>query len=547
MGRHADPSAPTRSVSPVLIAAGVVVLLLVGGLAWWGLASSSGDDGPCAAPRDVRVVVAPELGGLVKDLLAEPVAIGEDACAVAAVSTQAPLETVANLRALEDSAVPEIWVPDSTLWGTRAGGVQLDSAGSMTSSPVVLATNQTAADDLGWVEDPPTWGEVLDAQRPLAVPDLNATVEALMAMAAVHASLGGGDEADNRVVQVALAAARGTVPAPAEAIAAAVEGGVDAPLGALSEQEVLATNREAGTTALVAMYPADGSPVLDYPVLRVGAEDRAMRAAVDAVVGVLTSDEAQRAAQDLGFRGADGAPPTGDLAGIREEAPEELGLDATAVQQLLSRLASLATPSRLLAVLDVSTSMRAPVDGGTRATLARDAAKSALALLPESAAVGLWVFAYQLQGDQDWTELVPLRPLAADADGVPQRQVLSSALDTVPDRLSPGGTGLYDSALAAVRAARESYDPDYVNSVVLITDGTNEDDDQGISLEQLLSSLRAEADPDRPVGVYGIALGEDADLAALEQIAEATEGGAYSAVDPSDLQSVLFSALAGRR
>ena len=41
--------------------------------------------------------------------------------------------TVANLRALEDSAVPEIWVPDSTLWGTRAGGVQLDSAGSMTS------------------------------------------------------------------------------------------------------------------------------------------------------------------------------------------------------------------------------------------------------------------------------------------------------------------------------------------------------------------------------------------------------------------------------
>jgi hypothetical protein len=161
--------------------------------------------------------------------------------------------------------------------------------------------------------------------------------------------------------------------------------------------------------------------------------------------------------------------------------------------------------------------------------------------------VGLWVFAYQLDGSRDWVELVPTRTLAADADGVPQRQVIASALDTVPDRLTPGGTGLYDSTLAAVRAAREDYDPDFVNSVVIITDGTNEDDAQGISLDQLLQTLREEADPDRPVGVYGIALGEDADLAALEQIAEVTEGGAYSAVDPSDLQSVLFSALAGRR
>lgn len=514
---------------------------------WWQATSSSDDEGPCADPRAVRVVVMPEVGGLVKDLLAEPVSIGDDACAVATVSTQAPLETVANLRALEDSAVPEIWVPDSTLWGARAEGVQLESAGSLTSSPIVLATNQTAADNLGWVDDPPTWGEVLDAGRPLAVPDLAANIEALSAMAAVHASLGGGEEADNRVVQVALTAARGTVPAPAEAIAAAVEGGADAPLGALSEQEVLATNREASATDLVAIYPADGSPVLDYPVLRVGAEDRATRAAVDAVAEVLTSGEARAAAQDLGFRGAEGAPPTGDLAGLREEAPEPFPLDATAVQTLLQRLASLATPSRLLAVLDVSTSMRAPVGEGTRATLARDAAKSALSLLPDSAAVGLWVFAYQLEGGQDWLELAPVRGLTADAGGVPQRQVLAGALDTVPDRLTPGGTGLYDSTLAAVRSAQDGYDPDFVNSVVLITDGTNEDDDQGISLEELLDTLRAEADPERPVGVYGIALGADADLAALEQIAEATEGGAYSAVDPGDLQSVLFSALAGRR
>lgn len=549
MGRHADPTARVRAVPPaVLIAAGVVVLLLVGGLVWWNAAStgSSGSGAPCPDPRPVRVVVMPEVGGLVEDLLADPIPLGGDACAVAQVSTQAPLETVANIRALGDGALPEIWVPDSTLWGTRTENVPLESAGSLTSSPVVLATNEAAAENLGWVEDPPSWGEVLAAERPLAVPDLAATIEALMAMAAVHASLGGGEEADNRVVQVALTAARGTVPSPAEAIAAAVEGGADAPLGALSEQEVLATNRESGVTGLVAIYPTDGSPVLDYPVFQVGTDSREIRDAVAAVTDVLTSDTARRAAQEIGFRGPDGAPPLGELPGLRKDAPEEFALDATEVQTLLARLASLATPSRLLTVLDVSTSMEAPVDGGTRATLARDAAKSALALLPEEASVGLWVFAYQLAGAADWDELVAQRTLAADAGGVPQRQVLASALDTIPDRLTPGGTGLHDVALAAVRAAQKGFDPDYVNSVVLLTDGTNEDDD-GISLDELVETLRSEADPDRPVAVYGIALGEDADLGALERIAEATGGAAYSAVEPSDLQSVLFSALAGRR
>jgi hypothetical protein len=80
----------------------------------------------------------------------------------------------------------------------------------------------------------------------------------------------------------------------------------------------------------------------------------------------------------------------------------------------------------------------------------------------------------------------------------------------------------------------------------MVTDGTNEDDEGGLPLERLLAVLRTEADPDRPVKVIGVALGPDADLAALEQIAEATDGAAYSAVDPADLQTVLFDALRQR-
>jgi hypothetical protein len=80
---------------------------------------------------------------------------------------------------------------------------------------------------------------------------------------------------------------------------------------------------------------------------------------------------------------------------------------------------------------------------------------------------------------------------------------------------------------------------------VLITDGEN-DDPSGIALPALLDTLRAEADPARPVKVIGIGLGPDADLDALRQIADATSGAAYLAKDPQDLQSVLFDAIRRR-
>jgi hypothetical protein len=341
-----------------------------------------------------------------------------------------------------------------------------------------------------------------------------------------------------------LAAARTTPIAPADALAAGAAGGADAPLVPVSEQEVFRANQDTKDPSLIAVYPTEGSPVLDYPVLRVG--DR-MSPAVDAVVRALTSDRAQTQVRKAGFRGPKGqAPPgAGERTGIQDGVPGVLALDPAEMQGLFARLSSLAKPSRLLAVFDVSTSMRARVGDHTRATLARDAAKSALGLFPDNAAIGLWVFARKLDGDTDWTELVPTRALAADADGRPQRAVLADALDSIPSRLSPGGTGLYDTTLAAVRAARANYDPTAVDSVVLVTDGKDEDGNS-IGLADLLQTLRGEVDATRPIKVIGIALGPDADMDALQQIAAATGGAAYSAVDENDLQAVLFDALRQR-
>ena len=548
MGRHADTTAQRRTARPApvaIVVALVVVALVAGGLVWW-LSSGSGGGADCDDTRTVRVTVAPEMGVVAQGLLDQSQDLGGGACALAEVTAQEPLQTVGDLTALEGSALPQVWVPDSSLWAVRAGDdAGLDPSGSMARSPVVLGTSRAAADQLGWSTQPPGWRAALSGQRPIAVPDLAASAEGVAALAAVQTSLGGGDQADNAVVAAVLAARRGPAVSPADALTAAAADDVEAPLVPVSEQEVISLNRATPDSALVAVYPAEGSPQLDYPVLRVGSVSDEDRPAVDAVIRTLTSEAARTAVLDAGFRDAEGNPPTEPGPGVQEQAPQALEVDTEQVQGLLGELARLAAPSRLLTVFDVSQSMEAPAGDGTRATLARDAARSALALIPGTSSIGLWFFAYQLQGEQDWIELTPIRGLEEEVEGTTQRDVLDAALDTIPERLSRGGTGLFDTTLGAVRAAREEYDPGAVSSVVIVTDGTNEDD-TGIALDELLRTLQDEADPSRPVKVIGVALGPDADIAALEQIAAATGGAAYSAVDPTDLQDVLFDALRQR-
>ncbi|MBB3676937.1 substrate-binding domain-containing protein [Modestobacter versicolor] len=555
MGRHASQRAHRRARTglagrPALLG-GLAVLLvavLAAGLVWW---TSRDDDAVadapgCADEQTVRVTVAPEVESLVRELLAEPPSLGGDSCAVAELTAEEPLQTLADLGALGSDALPQVWVPDSSLWAARAGDAGLVPSGSLATSPLVLATSRAVAEELGWLETPPSWGEALTTDRPLAVPDLAESAEGISVLGAVRQSLGGGEAADNAVVEAVLAAGRGDVPTVGDAITAGTEGGADAPLVPLSEQEVLTANRAAGSDSLVAVYPRDGSPSLDYPVLRVPTREEDQDAA-SAVAEVLVGAQVNARARAAGFRDHQGAAPdgAGTGTGIQEAAPRALQLDGAAVQALLGRLSSLATPSRLLTVIDVSTSMNAPAGDGTRATLARDATKSALTLLPDSYSGGLWAFAYQLDGERDHVELAPIRTFGADAGGKSQRQLLNEQFDSVPSLLQPGGTGLYDTTLAAVRASRDAFDARSVNTVVLITDGENEDD-TGIQLDVLLDTLRSEADPNRPVKVVGIALGPDADLGALEEIAGATGGAAYQALDPEDLQSVLFDAIRRR-
>jgi hypothetical protein len=177
----------------------------------------------------------------------------------------------------------------------------------------------------------------------------------------------------------------------------------------------------------------------------------------------------------------------------------------------------------------------------TKLDLAVAASRRALASFAPDSDLGLWEFSTHLAGSRDYTELVPLGPLSAPLRGATRRETVDNALASIQVR-PHGDTGLFDTTLAAFRTMQRSYREGRLNAVVVLTDGRN-DDAGSISRSALLSTLRAEYDPAKPVHIITVGYGNDVDLGALQAIARATHGSATAASDPRDIDTVLFQAL----
>lgn len=524
----------------------LLAALLVTGAAAWVAAASGRLDPPwarasgCSTPP-VRVAVVPELAAVVRASLAARAAGSGGQCPRVTVLAQSPAAAARASATVPADRWPQLWIPDSSLWAARAPGYSSAAVATLGTSPLVLATNRATAAALGWDRTAPTWAAALQGVRPVVVRDLGSDSRGLGAVLALRTSLGSGPDADRAVAAAALASARGGDAAP-DGVSDIPDDGAQAPLVPVTEQQVVAAHRPQ----LVAIYPKGGSPSLDYPVLRIpaAATTAAERTAVNDVVDTLRSPRVRARLGRAGFRDAHGA---GSLPATRRAVAGVPLPDATAVQTLLLRLQLLAKPSRILALLDVSTSMKAPAGGGrTRVQVLRDAAIGAVSLMPGRDQVGAWVFAARLSPGRDYAQAVPVLPLQNPENGKTHRDTVVGALQQLPGRLTPGGTGLYSTVRDAMAAMQRSYDPHASNVVVLLTDGQN-DRSGGPSLSSLVSALRRAADPGRPVRVVAVGISKDADMGALTQIAAATPGGrAYLAEQPASLKTVLFDALTNR-
>ncbi|MGQ0774325.1 MAG: substrate-binding and VWA domain-containing protein [Pseudonocardiales bacterium] len=503
------------------------------------------------ATRPLNVSAAPEIAGVVADLVATTYpSDGTSPCAPPIVTAIDSAE-VADAIVAERGDRPDVWIADSSAWTNRrfpvGRGLPQNNA-SVARSPIVVALPEDVAVRLG----PPDLNSLLPASGAaagpvqFALPDPNRSVPTVGVLLGLQAAL--ADRPDARATLAGVVRAAERTSQRSDQLLIALHQG-EARGVPTTEQQVWVRNAQRLPSRVDAVYLPGNGYTLDYPYL-VLSSDHTQRVRAQRLLDELTGDLGRQRLQAAGFRDAGGAP--GPLLSAQDGVDPtrtDVGRvpDTASIDTAIRTLTSIQSGSRLLVVLDVSGSMAAPAPGGEGASkldVALQVAVSGLALYPDDTEAGLWTFSTNLTPDADYRELVPVIRLGRNPDGTTGRERLAQALGLirpVPD----GRTALYDTALAAVRSLRQGWSADSVNSVVLLTDGEN-DDPIGITLETLLTTLRAEHDPARPVLLLTIAYGASADVDALTAMSAATGGEMYRAEDPRQVREVMLEAI-GRR
>lgn len=511
-----------------------VVLLLIGAMAAFLLIRSdnSSDADDCGDPSTVTVAAAPDIAPLVQKAVS-----ALDGCATYAVRAVSSDQVVSTLVADKPDA-PQLWIPDSAHWPAQvtAQGAQLTPlAEAVATTPVVLVGGPA-------IDAPASWLAAFGSSR-LRLQDPLSTGVGALSLAALRAEQAASGSSNEQIAQVLVPMAQrfsATRLAPGAdpftSVSASSVGFVPA-----TESAYVAAKRS--NPMLTAVVPGTGTLLQSYPLLATsGATSEALEAGRD-LATYLAEGDGRSLVADHDLRSGDGTPQSGG-AGVGKVVtlprPPAAAVSADMRQWLV-----LSVPSSILVVMDVSGSMDFATPEGSRIDLAVEASRAALAAFQDNARIGLWAFSIDQGGKgTDHRELVPMRRLSAEVGSSTQRAALAGQVTRLP-RLTTGGTGLYDTALAAYRSAIAAYDPAYFNSVVLLTDGANDDPDS-LRLADLLTQLRSASDPAKPVRIIAVGISDDADMAALTKIAQATNGAAYPVQDPRDILAVLSQALLGR-
>jgi Ca-activated chloride channel family protein len=502
---------------------------------------SVADDAP------LRLVTVPELAPVVSNLLdAETGTRGGTCARPVTVISQSANVTAARL-ADEQGDRPDVWIPDSSVWTERSTapgtGVPSDNP-SVASSPLVVAVPSRIAAGRGGggslrIDQLIPGGSDAANPVPWVLPDPRQSAATVGALLEVKTAVAARPSGAARFGTVIRAADRNPVSLSQEATS-----GKALPT---SEQQLYAYNVAHPRDKLVPAYGA--SPFrFDYPFVVLTGE-RSLRDRASQVLDSLQASLGRKLLTAAGFRSIDGAPTPAILEAVGPRAGQVRvsdPADGDAVRAAIGEYRAVTQPSRLLALLDVSGSMSTPVPGAhgaTRLDLAVEASVNGLAVYPDDTVVGVWEFTTNLTRTTDYRVIAPLQALGRGPDGITGRQQIAQALAGI--HVMHGGTGLNDTILAGIREVRRHWDPNRVNSVVVITDGGNSDR-SGISTPALLHTLAAENDPKRPVALFAIAYGPSGDVATLQKIAAVTSGRAYAAPDPRDIGKVLADAIGHR-
>ncbi len=534
----------------------------------------------CSGSAPLKVAAAAEIAPAIKQaaatLAARKVEV-DGACVQIEVTAADPADIAAALAGKQNVAmagvgqasgnieVPDVWVPDSSMWLARLASASpvlaVGDAPSIARSPVVMAMPEPVAATLGWPTNALTWQALLqrmttDTKMKIGTVEPTrdaAALSGLLALGAAMSANPNGQAAATGALR-ALAAGRSALKQdvlarfPRSSEPAAIASGLSA--AALSEQSVIAFHAAKPPVRLAALYLDPAPLALDYPyAVLPGIEQSRSNVAARLLEELQGGEFRNRLAAD-GLRTAEGrttdgfALPSAAPMPTATPAPTatERAAAAAAVEKALSSWIAVTLPARMLAVIDISGTMGAKVPSAgnmTRIDLTLEAARRGVGLFDDSWAVGLWVFSTELDGAKDYKELSPIEPLAL------QRTKLLQALSTIKAK-PQGDTGLYDTVLAAYQAVQKDWDPGRVNSLVLMTDGIGNDDANGITHADLLARLKQIQDPKKPIQVIFIGIGPDVVPGPLEEITKQTGGGVFVTPDPAKIGEIFLKAISLR-
>ena len=527
------------------------------------------DANGCSKGITLSVAAAPDIAPVVRDAATRwtagnPKVNGD--CVKVQVSATEPAD-VANMLAVRagtrinvaaspvptpsDADIPSVWIPDSVSWLVRVQSVNKDAfdndAPSLAVSPVVLAMPEQLA-------------RALQGDNPhrLTTADLGALLQ--KAFKGDKTIQVGVSEPRRNAVGLAGASLMydTVVTAPAQlpilvGTYRAVTLSSDAPgelkafgqgqtVAPLSEQAVLAYDATNPAVPLAAA-PLATPAALDYPYALVAGKPRAITRAAEQFRQVLLDPRQDDLFAKAGFRLADGSVPQGFPAGhgVTTEPVQATPLaDAAKIADVLSIWTASKTPSRVLALADVTSSMAQPMPGSTtvnRMQVMQGAAVGGLQLFTDDSEVGLWGFAAGIgDGGVDYRQLVPLGRLGAD-----QRKKLATTVNAA----APAPTnvcGLYDTVLAAYKVMKDGYQEDHSNTIVVFTDSANSKPGS-MPVDQLQLELEKLTDTTKPIRVVLLGIGPDVNIDELTAIAKTTGGKAFKVDNPAEIGTIFLQAL----
>jgi Ca-activated chloride channel family protein len=299
---------------------------------------------------------------------------------------------------------------------------------------------------------------------------------------------------------------------------------------------------------LVALYPTEGTLYSDNPFYILDADwvDDLQREGAERFQAFVQEPANQEKVLEFGFRPGNPSVAIGapiDAAnGVDPDQPQTL-LEVPSGEVLAGLLDfwdANRKSARVLLVIDVSGSMSEladPETGATKLELAQQAAVDALDQFKDEDLVGVRAFSTGLGTENNgyWQDLVPIGPVGE------QRTELARSIESLLPR---EGTPLYAVTDASYNDMLGGFDAERINAVIVLTDGRNDlggSNDQVAGFDELIESLSAESSGEfaKPVRVFPIAYGTNADLATLEAIAAATTASAYDASDPQSITKVF--------